>query len=312
MNRNRLLLCIVCMTMAVPGLAARQEVNQIEPASMDGLVRIQIVRGELEVIGWEKPSVQVTGMLDERMEEFIFNADGGATRIEVKLPRVHRGGSEGSDLRVYIPSRSRLNISGVATDVSARGVDGSIEVGVVSGDIELKGGTDRVILQTVNGDIDIRDSSGRIRVKTVSGDIESYNTEGDSRYGSVSGDLLVENGGSDLDLESVSGNVEVERTRFSRINGHSVSGDIRINGGLMQGGSLEFDNVSGSIRVELGGEIDARFDLESGSGSIRNRLTDDKPESSKYIRDKTLRFSVGDGSGVVILNTRSGDISISK
>ena len=306
---------LITTSLLVTGVAVakQQEVNQSLDVPADGLVHIIVVRGEVTVIGWEKSQVEVRGELDEEVEEFIFEVQGSETRIEVRTPRSPRLRffKDETDLTIHVPRNARLRVRGVSTDVEVREVYGSIEIGVVSGDISLNGGTDRVVLQSVSGEIEMRNANGRLRLKSVSGDIESYNTTGTGSYGTVSGRILVESGGEELELESVSGDIEVIRTEFIRIVGHSVSGDIEIKGEMKQGGSIEFDNVSGSIRLRLGGDIDSRFDLETGSGSIRNRLTDDKPKVSKYVRDERLRFTMGEGTGEIILNTRSGDITLS-
>jgi len=306
---------LITTSLLVTGVAfaEQQQVNQSLDVRADGFVHINVVRGEVNVIGWEKNQVEVRGELDEQVEEFIFEVNGNETRIEVRIPRTRsmRYYRDETDLTIRVPRNSRLGVTGVSTDVEITDVNGSVEVGVVSGDVSLDGGSDRIVLQTVSGEIELRDANGRIRLKSVSGDIESYDTTGSSTYGTVSGSILVESGGEELKIESVSGDVEVIRTDFIRIAGHSISGDIEIRGAMKQGGSIEFDNVSGSIRLSLGGDINSRFDLETGSGSIRNRLTNDKPNVSKYVRDERLRFVMGEGSGEIILSTRSGNITLS-
>jgi len=294
--------------------AEQQSVDESVNVEPDGVVRIYVVRGDINVHGWNKDQVEVRGLLDEELEEFIFEVDGDETNIRVRIPRNTRGGwgrKNETELVIRIPEMSKVEFSGVSTDIDIDDVKGSVEVGVVSGDVDLDGGSERIILQTVSGEIELRNATGRIRVRTVSGDVESYNTSGDSSYGSVSGRLVVEDGGKELQLETVSGDIEVIRANFISISGHSVSGDIDIRGEMMAGGSIDFDNVSGTIRLKLDGDINSKFDLETGSGSIRNRLTNDKPKVSKYVRDQRLRFEVGNGDGEVVLSTRSGDINIS-
>jgi DUF4097 and DUF4098 domain-containing protein YvlB len=294
--------------------AEQQSVDESVNVTVDGIVRINVVRGDINVHGWDKDQVEVRGLLDEELEEFIFEVDGDETKIQVRIPRNTRGGwsrKEETELVIRIPQMSKVEFSGVSTDIDIDDVKASVEVGVVSGDVDLDGGSERIILQTVSGEIELRNAAGRIRVRTVSGDVESYDTSGTSSYGSVSGQLVIEDGGNDLQLETVSGDIEVIRGNFVSITGHSVSGDIDIRGQMMEGGTIDFDNVSGTIRLKLDGEINSKFDLETGSGSIRNRLTDDKPKASKYVRDERLRFVVGAGDGEVVFSTRSGDINIS-
>jgi DUF4097 and DUF4098 domain-containing protein YvlB len=307
---------LITMTVMAGSLAyaEQQSVDESVNVQADGIVRINVVRGDINVHGWDKDQVEVRGLLDEELEEFIFEVDGDETKIQVRVPRNTRGGwsQKGeTELVIRIPQMSKLEFSGVSTDIDIDDVKASVEVGVVSGDVDLDGGMERIVLQTVSGEIELRDATGRIRVRTVSGDVESYNTSGDSSYGSVSGRLVVEDGGKELELETVSGDIEVIRANFLSLSGHSVSGDIDIRGQMMEGGNIDFDNVSGTIRLKLAGEINSKFDLETGSGSIRNRLTDDKPKVSKYVRDERLRFVVGAGDGEVVFSTRSGDINIS-
>ncbi len=306
-------LIVGCMLVVPLALADQQKVDETRIAEADGLVRINVVRGEITVKGWMKNEVRIQGVLDEELEEFVFNVDGSETVIKVRIPRnnsswYNRGET---DLVIQIPENSKLDIGGVSLDVDVKGVRHSVDIGVVSGDISLEGGSNRIVLQTVSGDIDVREVTGRIKVKTVSGDIESYDSSGESNYGTVSGDVLIERGGEDIEVETVSGDIEILHTDFVEVSGHSISGDVEIRGHMKKGGIVEFDNVSGSIRLGLQGTLDARFDLETGSGSIRNRLSDDEPRASKYVRDEYLRFTLGDGSGEVILSTRSGNITVS-
>ncbi|MBT4160713.1 MAG: DUF4097 family beta strand repeat protein [Gammaproteobacteria bacterium] len=313
MSFNKLVLLAVASLLWMNAAADGEDVDKSLPASADTLVSVNVQRGSVKLRGWDKNEVRVYGTLDEQTREFIFEERGDEIRIHVRVHDRKNGwfsDGQASDLTINIPSSSKIEFGGVSTDVDVRDFEGVVDMGVVSGDLYLEGGSGRVTVQTVSGDIEIHDSDGRVRVKSVSGDVESYNTTGDSSYSSVSGDLLIEDGGRDLRLETVSGDVEVNNKEMDNVGGHSVSGDIKIKGDPVAGGTIEFDSVSGSIRLRLGGDVNASFDIETGSGSIRNRISDDKPRVSKYMRDDTLRFSLGDGEGQVIITTRSGDISI--
>jgi DUF4097 and DUF4098 domain-containing protein YvlB len=310
---QRLLVLALLSGTAAMAMADGEYIDQSKDATADGLVNINVARGEVEIRGWNKTEVQVKGTLDEKTEAFIFTTTSDVTEIKVKVKdRNSSWYSEyGSDLTIYVPEASSIEFNGVSTDVDARGLVGSVDLQVVSGDLYLNGGTSRITAQTVSGDVELHDSTGRVRVGTVSGEVETYNTTGDARYSTVSGDIIVEDGGTDLELESVSGDIEVKNRAMREVGGHSVSGDIDISGEPVNRSAIEFDSVSGSIRVRLAGDVNARFDVETGSGSIRNRISDDKPRVSRFTQEETLKFTLGDGEGQVILTTRSGDISIS-
>ncbi len=314
MKSGNRILPVIVLLIASTGIRADQErVDRRVDVLPDGFVHINVVRGEVDIKAWDRAQVEVTGVLDEETREFIFETEGNETRIEVKLPTLKGGWfhRNGSDLDIRVPAGSQLSVTGVSTDVTAKGMGAAVEIGVISGDVSLTGGRDRIVLHTVSGDLDVREAKGRMRIKSVSGDIESYGSTGKGEYSTVSGSILVEEGDQELKLESVSGDIEVLDTDFSSISGDTVSGDVEIRGVMAHDGLLEVGNVSGSIRVKLQGNVDARFEIEAGSGSIRNRLSDDKPRTGKYVRDKTLRFVVGEGSGEVFLSTRSGDIILS-
>jgi DUF4097 and DUF4098 domain-containing protein YvlB len=295
-------------------LAAGESVDETKKASDDGFVRITVVRGELDVQGWDRSEIRVTGRLDEQTEEFIFDVREGDAIIEVKLPRnIHSWCCEdGSDLEVMVPVNSRVDVSFVSTETTVSNVTGGIDIDGVSGDVDISDVSDRVDVTVVSGDLTLRNARGRVELKTVSGDLDANDVEGDVQLHSVSGDLMGSKVSGELDLETVSGDVELRGASYESLSGHSVSGNVDIEGMMKEGGTLDFGSVSGTVRVEFEGNIDARFDLESGSGRIRNRVTDDKPETSKYVRNETLRFVTGGGKGEVVIGTRSGDIVISR
>lgn len=300
----------------VPAIALAQgeSVDETKDARADGLVQVKITRGEVDFRSWDENAVRVVGSLDDKTEEFVFTVKNGRTDIEVKIREREFSwlDDDGSELTIYVPKGSELDFSGVSTDVDIRGVTGEIEVGVVSGDVYLESESERVGINTVSGDVEIRGGDGRFRIKTVSGGVESYDVRGDVVYITVSGDISIREGGEELRLESVSGDIDIRHSDMRAVAGHSVSGDVEISGELKDSGSIEFDSMSGSIRLLMDGAIDASFDVETGSGSIRNRITDDKPKISRSVGEETLRFTVGDGSGHVVITTQSGDISLGR
>lgn len=313
---KRLGLFLLVLVAALAGARhslAGERVNETRDASPDGFVRITVARGNLVVKGWDQNRIQVEGELDDEAEAFIFDVSRGDAVIEVKLPRnLSRWSPFGaSDLTIRLPKGSNVDVSGVSTDVEVTDIEGGLELSGVSGDLGVRHIADRLDVTTVSGDVDVVDASERIAVKTVSGDVDISGSSGDFRLHSVSGDVLGRELDGAFDLESVSGSIEILKSAFDGLRGHTVSGDIDVTAEMARAGTVELDSVSGSIELRFIGDVDARFDLETGSGSIRNHLSDDKPKSSTYVRDETLRFVLGEGQGQVIVRTRSGDIVVS-
>ncbi|XOV89049.1 MAG: DUF4097 domain-containing protein [Pseudomonadota bacterium] len=312
--KHILLYLTLALLVPTAAFADRERVSESRDVASNGFVRILVVRGEIDIQGWDNARVTVDGLIDEQAEEFVFETRGDDTTIEVKLPRNLNSWccQDGSELRIRVPRDSRVDVSVVSTDVTLDNVRGGTEIAGVSGDLRVSNLADRVEVTSVSGDIELASATGRIELKSVSGDLTVNDLAGDISLHSVSGNVVARNLGEELDIESVSGDVEVVDARFVEFNGHTVSGDADIRGSLLDGGSLDFDSVSGRIRVRFSGPLDARFDVETGSGSIRNGVSGDKPLKSKYARDETLRFVFGEGMGEVRLGSRSGNVILSR
>lgn len=315
---KRLIVSAIALSMCVLSVAAwadRQKVDETKTAASDGFVKIIVVRGRVKVDSWDKDKIQVTGLLDEKTEQFIFDVDKSRTTIEVRLPTHERDGwwhGQGSDLTVHVPKQSHLDVSLVSTDCQISGIDGSTEASTVSGDLSVDNVKQRVNLVTVSGDVKLRHATGRVSVKSVSGDVSVYDSQGGFKLHSVSGDLIGHDVGDEFDLQSISGDVQMNNVDFKQVSGSSVSGDVDIKGNMQPSGGVDLDSVSGSVKISLKGDVDARFDLDAGNGSIRNGISNDKPQESRYTHNETLQFVQGKGKGEVSISTRSGDITLER
>jgi len=209
----------------------RREVDETKDADPNGTVTIEIVRGEVQVRGWNRDQVRVSGRLDERMEEFVFEVRDDETEIEVKLPRHLNGWQSGSsDLQISVPENSSLQVNGVSTDVEVVDIKGGVRAHSVSGEVDVANVAKRIDLSSVSGSVNLRDVDGRIRARTVSGDIDGRDVIGHGNYDSVSGSITLVTSGEVLDVESVSGSIELTLQDINEVTGNTVSGDIEISG----------------------------------------------------------------------------------
>jgi hypothetical protein len=306
------LLISVC---GAPVFADGKPVDETLPASAKGHVEISVVRGDLEVRGWDKDEIHVVGTLDEQMTEFVFDVDTDSAIIAVRVPMNtnHWCCDEGANLVIYVPEGSQVNVSSVSTDVRSHDVKGGLDVGGVSGDVDLENVGERVTVSSVSGDVDVNGARGRVRLKSVSGDVHGVNIEGPMNIHSVSGALMLRGVAGDVDVKTVSGDIDVQQLSFNELRGSSISGNIEVGGEVFAGGMIECDTISGNIRLTFeGSDVSARFDLDTRSGSIQNRVNTERPAVAKNANRESLRMVVGAGDADVVLHTRSGDIVISK
>ncbi|MCB1644717.1 MAG: DUF4097 family beta strand repeat protein [Pseudomonadales bacterium] len=292
--------------------AEQRRVDETRVAKSDGFVEISVVRGNLDIEGWGRDEISVEGRLDEQTREFVFDTDGNGAVIAVRLPNNTNDWccNEGSDLRIRVPENSHISVTTVSTEVDVSNISGGIELGGVSGDVTLVDVHNRVNVTSVSGEIQLRNADGKIRLKSVSGEVVAEDVRGEGSFKSVSGEVRIRNYDGELVTESVSGDIDLVDVVYSELRGSTVSGDVEVNGRMKENGLLEFDSVSGSLRAKFKGEVNARFDLQTRSGSVRNRLSEHEATKSRYVRDETLRMTLGDGSGEVMLETRSGDVIV--
>lgn len=290
-------LCVLCVLGALP-LAAHANESSIDrkvPADAKGEVLISNVSGNVDVRGWDRNEVQVTGRLDEDVERVDVESSGNRTTIKVILPK---GGHNGGDamLEIQVPRGSSVEVSAVSADVTSRGVQGAQRLTTVSGEViaEIGGG----------GDSQVRSVSGDI---TVKGDSKP----GALRVSSVSGSLELTNGAGKLDVVTVSGDARVHMIDAGEVNARTTSGELELHAKLLRDARVSVEGVSGDMSLDLGNPDGLTLEIESFSGDISGCLAKDKVEKvSKYGPGVRLNTHTGNGAARVRAKTLSGDIEV--
>jgi hypothetical protein len=273
--------------------AAVRNVDQKLAADPQGTVEISNVAGRVEVQGWDRAEIAVSGTLGEDVERLEFTSSGGRAEVRVILPKSGSRNDGDAHLVVRVPARSTVSANVVSADFVSRGVVGRQQVQSVSGNVEADVGRDSRV-NSVSGDVRLgtRSDAGRLEVRTVSGDVQ------------VSGGA-----GGDVDVTSVSGDARLALGTVTRGRFKSVSGDLRVDSGLANDGRFEAESVSGDVTIAFATRPPADYDVETLSGSIEN-CYGPKPVEPKYGPGSRLTFRDGSGSAQVRIDTKSGDVSV--
>lgn len=285
----------LCIMLASAAMAA--EVNRTLDADPRGRVTISNISGSIEVRGWDRNQVEVTGTIGDDVEEFIFERDGREILIKVKVPERSWGRKDVSaNVVIRVPEGSALDISTVSAD---------IDVAAVRGEQDL---------QSVSGDVTTEGFAADVQAETVSGDVEVSGNGSDAAWelSSVSGDIEAEDLSGTLEAEVVSGDIEVRNGSFSRIQLETVNGDINFEGGLRKDGKMNVETVNGGVEIDFVGTVSARFDIETFNGRIRNCFGPKPQRTSKYAPGWELSFVEGDGDGRVSVATLNGSLDLCK
>ena len=286
------------LLVALPALAD-ETIDRTLDADPEGKVSVSNVSGSVEVEGWDRAEVQLTGTIGDDIDEVVFERDGRNVTIRIRAPEKSWGQKDVSaDLYIRVPELSDLDISTVSADIEAGNVRGMLD------------------LQSVSGDIDAGAFGGDIQAETVSGDLEIESSSGDSEaeweLSTVSGDITAAGLSGEIDMEAVSGDLEVAGGLFRRVRVETVNGDIIYAAGLTPGARMDLESVNGSVEIEFRGDVSAMIEVETFNGRIKNCFGHKPERTSKYAPGLELSFSEGDGAGRVSIATLNGSVSICK
>lgn len=272
--------------LAAGAAVAQTEIDERMAAARDGAVEIENISGSVEVTGWDRAEVEVTGTLGKGVERLRFERIGDRIEIEAVYPKA--GESKGSHLIVRVPEASDLEVDAVSAGVTAAGVHGELQLQSVSGSIEAESNSTSIDLESVSGDVELKGHKATVEATSVSGDVELELMAGDVEARTVSGEVDLHIG------ELANGDLE------------SVSGDVNFVGDVARGGRLEIESHSGDVDLELSAGIGARVQLETYSGSLRSEFGGQAGDDDEW------EFVLGDGQARIEVSTFSGNVEVKK
>ncbi len=270
---------------------AGEAVDKTLAVKADGLVRIDNVRGRIEVQGWDRSEVTVKGTLDDMTKTFTFETSGSTTTVKVETPDNLNHG-KGSDLVIHVPSASRVRVELVSADLTMQALHGGVDG------------------KTVSGEIEARDLSGTIVIGSVSGGISVTGAAGPTTFNSVSGAIEAQTDAEQIKISTVSGDARVRsNARLKELTLHSVSGNLDVNSDLAEGAQVKGSTTSGFMRLTVNPDVGAVVDLRTTSSGIKNLLSGDRP-THEMSGGGELDATIGDGSGVIELTSISGRLEL--
>jgi len=279
--------------------ASERPIDDHRVADPAGSVEIINVSGNIEVEGWDKPELAVTGTLGANVDRVDITVRGQRTTVRVVTHEwhgIHLGWSNEPTavrLKIRMPRTASLVAQLVSSDFSTKGLTAAEDVQTVSGDVDLVA-TSEVRVHSVSGDVHVQASPQVVLLD----------------LGTVSGDLRLDGGAGDLSVNSVSGSARFSGGRFARVRLKTVSGDMSGTLALAADGRVEAESVSGDLAIKFAGGLPpAEFDLQSLSGEVRS-CRGHTAERSSFGPGSRLNFREGAGTARVRAETQSGDLSI--
>lgn len=276
---------MILSTLAIAGalLMGVQDTDTVFAA--DGATRIDIegASGDVVVRGWDRDQIRVRAEHSRRTALDIRHR-GGTIFLEAE----GRNWTAIADFEINVPRGMDVSVDGFNVAVDVEGVGSGVEVSTIQGDVRVVGARGDVRIETVNGRVEMEDVDGKIEVS------------------SPAGHMTFRDIGGELRVEAVGGSVRMERMRTHGADVSSVGGRIEYEGDIVAGGEYYFGTHGGTIILEIPRGVNAEFNAASVMGRIRA----DYPGAPQPERKDRLRFTVGDGSAEVDMETYGGTITI--
>ncbi len=287
MNRGlrlALLACVAVLAAAAPA-AAQSRIDRRFPIDRDAYVKVYLLQGVVQVVGWEKDSIAVTGTVDSGR---LFSGGSGKS---AKLGLWEDPGAEpGSGrLEVRVPAGATVWVKSEAARVSVTGITGGVDVYSVTGDIRAEGKPRQLYAESMGGEVSIEASAASIRAKTAAGSIT---------FRGRAEDLL---------LSTVSGTIDAAAGTPLRARIETVTGAIRWQGGVERGGALEFQTHSGPVGLALPADLDAEVSVATIRGSVSGRPG--SGGSTPAAGRPTLDVLAGAGGARIDVRSFSGEVT---
>ena len=291
-HHRRAVTWVLC-ALPLAAFAGDDSIERKVAADATGEVVISNVSGTIDVRGWDRNEVQVTGHLGRGVERVDVDPSKGRVVIKVVLPRGNSHDGD-ADIEVSVPKGSSVEVAAVSADVSSRGVLGSQRLKSVSGEVTADISGNESEVSSVSGDVTVRGDGKPInlRVKSVSGSLDLTNVAGR------------------LDVVTVSGDARVHMGDASEVRGRTTSGNLEVSGKLTRDGRVDVEGVSGDISLRLSAPGGLSMEIESFSGDIEGCLANNVERVSKYGPGTRLNVRTVETGARVRAKTLSGDIDI--
>jgi DUF4097 and DUF4098 domain-containing protein YvlB len=274
---------------ASSAVIAQKKVERKIPLGMEGALRIVNMVGSVVVHGWDNDTVMVRGTLGAGDN---FYMGGGYTGAKMFVEAVNDRDPKPARLEVWVPARVRLWVKTATANIDVSGVDGGLDLYVVSGTIDVTGNPRELNAEAIDGDIHITGSPPWVRAK------------------SATGTIVFQGGSSDAAFSTVSGAVKVDGGVFERTKIETVTGNINFSGRLDRSGAFDFDTHSGTIDIGIPDKTPVSFSVVSIAGSITNNVSKNSPIPGRFGRGAELTMDTSGGGAKVSVRTFKGPVTL--
>ena len=269
-----------------------------KPLKSGGHFRIENYNGSVEISGWEKDEVDISGTkyasTKAQLAEIKIDVQSSGDSLQVRtVPPIERRGNSGAKYIIRVPQRVLLDqVISSNGSIRIERVEGSAHVRTSNGGVRTRSLTGPIDVTTSNGTIEISDLKGGAELATSNGTIKADNIHGSfqarTTNGSIDARLFDVPAGSTVKAQTTNGRVDLA---FD-----VIKTDVRAS------------TSNGSINLQLPANVNARINANTSNSKITSDFDVRAGTSTK----RHLEGVVGTGGPTIELTTSNGDIRLRK
>lgn len=214
------------------------------------------------------------------------------------------------DMHLTLPKNAKVQLKNAVGLVTAKGIQGDLNIDTHSATVTLENGTGVVHFSTANGLIDIKSQAGAVHGYTGSGKIELISCAADTfQLDSGSGAIILEKCTGNLIATNGSGRVVLDDMTAAKVMKiQTGSGNIRVKGNCQNLTTLFVRSGSGDVNFYSTPFPKLAFTVTTGSGEIDVEVPELKTQP---VKGKIFVGSIQSGEGGdASIATGSGDVRL--
>jgi hypothetical protein len=267
------------------------------PLKPGGKLYLETFNGSVEVLGWDKDSIDITGTKYAATEDLLkqlkvdIATDPDSVRIRTIRPSDRRG-SCGAKYVVRLPKKAVID----RVETS----NGSLRVESIEGPARLRTSNASIRAWGLKGDLDATTSNGTIEVEQFDGSAVLRTSNARIKADGVKGvfEGSTSNGAIDVSLG--------EMDAAKPIKLHSSNGSISLVMDSYKNNEVRAETSNSSINVRLPSALSAQVRASTSNGTI---TSDFETKTTTFSKTK-LDGTVGSGGALVELTTSNGNIRL--
>ncbi len=266
-----------------------------------GRLSLDNFNGGVEIIGWEKNAVDISGVKYASTEDLLkqVQVEISAQPKEIRIRTIHPSGRRngfGARYVLRVPHHTLLD--------RIQTTNGSIRAESVEGGARLL---------TTNGSVHALKLRGELDIQTTNGAIEAIGQEGPATLHTTNGAVSVDGLRGALDASTTNGRIRARVLTIEagkRLRASTSNGSIELTVETLKDNDVRASTSNGSITLRLPAALNAHLRAVTTNSSVTTDF--DVQDHGRARTKKRLDAQVGAGGPLIDLTTTNGSIKILK